>query len=171
MNLPFTSFFYPPVERRRRFNINDRIKELGGLLPKNPDPFFEVVRDSRPNKGTILKSSVDYIKCLKHEVNRLRQMEMKSQEAEKLNIRLLSRIKVGVVALTFGRFKNTIQTGPFLQELEAQARMNGLPVTEFSYQYPMQSMLNYLAPSSPLDSSMLLSDCGKVRSDDWKLEQ
>lgn len=26
------------VERRRRFNINDRIKELGTLLPKNNDP-------------------------------------------------------------------------------------------------------------------------------------
>lgn len=84
------------VERRRRFNINDRIKELGGLLPKNPDPFFEVVRDTRPNKGTILKSSVEYIKCLKHEVGRLRQSEMKNQEIEKLNLRLLTRIKVSV---------------------------------------------------------------------------
>lgn len=26
------------VERRRRFNINDRIKELGTLLPKTIDP-------------------------------------------------------------------------------------------------------------------------------------
>ncbi len=26
------------VERRRRFNINDRIKELGTLLPKSSDP-------------------------------------------------------------------------------------------------------------------------------------
>lgn len=53
------------VERRRRFNINDRIKELGTLLPKTNDPFYEVIRDVRPNKGTILKSSVDYIKCLR----------------------------------------------------------------------------------------------------------
>ncbi|KAJ6641513.1 Microphthalmia-associated transcription factor [Pseudolycoriella hygida] len=45
------------IERRRRFNINDRIKELGTLLPKNNDPYYEVVRDVRPNKGTILKSS------------------------------------------------------------------------------------------------------------------
>lgn len=27
-----------PVERRRRFNINDRIKELGDLIPKSTDP-------------------------------------------------------------------------------------------------------------------------------------
>ena len=25
------------IERRRRFNINDRIKELGGMLPKGRD--------------------------------------------------------------------------------------------------------------------------------------
>ena len=29
---------YPTVERRRRFNINDRIKELGTLIPKSNDP-------------------------------------------------------------------------------------------------------------------------------------
>lgn len=29
---------YFAVERRRRFNINDRIKELGGLLPRTIDP-------------------------------------------------------------------------------------------------------------------------------------
>ncbi|GAB0091203.1 hypothetical protein DMENIID0001_060160 [Sergentomyia squamirostris] len=81
------------IERRRRFNINDRIKELGSLLPRNPDPFHEVVRDTRPNKGTILKSSVEYIKCLKNEVTRLRANEMRSQEMEKINSRLLGRIK------------------------------------------------------------------------------
>jgi hypothetical protein len=26
------------VERRRRFNINDRIKDLGSLLPKGNEP-------------------------------------------------------------------------------------------------------------------------------------
>ncbi|RZC32019.1 microphthalmia-associated transcription factor [Asbolus verrucosus] len=30
------------IERRRRFNINDRIKELGTLLPKNNDPYYEI---------------------------------------------------------------------------------------------------------------------------------
>ena len=30
-------FFDCLVERRRRFNINDRIKELGTLLPKGTD--------------------------------------------------------------------------------------------------------------------------------------
>lgn len=34
---PFLCSFLE-VERRRRFNINDRIKELGTLIPKSNDP-------------------------------------------------------------------------------------------------------------------------------------
>lgn len=82
------------VERRRRFNINDRIKELGTLLPKNNDPYYEVVRDVRPNKGTILKSSVEYIKCLKHEVTRLKQTETRHKQMEHQNRRLMQRVQV-----------------------------------------------------------------------------
>ncbi|KAH9417380.1 hypothetical protein DERP_007378, partial [Dermatophagoides pteronyssinus] len=61
------------IERRRRYNINDRIKELGTLLPRNADDpkYFELVKDMKQNKGTILKASVDYLKLLKHENNRL----------------------------------------------------------------------------------------------------
>jgi hypothetical protein len=85
------------VERRRRFNINDRIKELGTLLPKNDEFLFDIIQDlhiKQPNKGTILKSSVDYIKCLKFEINRLRKYEAKQKELITLNCRLLNRIKV-----------------------------------------------------------------------------
>ncbi|XP_061398871.1 uncharacterized protein DDB_G0283357 [Musca vetustissima] len=98
------------IERRRRFNINDRIKELGTLLPKTNDPYYEVVRDIRPNKGTILKSSVDYIKCLKHEVARLKQNEYRFRQTEAQNRRLLNRIK----------------------ELEMQAKSHGLPLSDFN---------------------------------------
>ena len=35
---------FPLVERRRRFNINDRIKELGTLLPTQNEPYYELVR-------------------------------------------------------------------------------------------------------------------------------
>ncbi|KAL4712583.1 hypothetical protein ACJJTC_007599 [Scirpophaga incertulas] len=94
------------IERRRRFNINDRIKELGTLLPKTNDPFYEVIRDVRPNKGTILKSSVDYIRCLRDEVSRLRQADQRRRQTELANRRLTLRV----------------------QELERLARMHGLPV-------------------------------------------
>nr|CAD7456209.1 unnamed protein product [Timema tahoe] len=100
------------IERRRRFNINDRIKELGTLLPKNNDPYYEIVRDVRPNKGTILKSSVDYIKVLKHDVHRMKQVEARQKQLEFQNRRLLLRV----------------------QELELQAKAHGLPVSEFHWQ-------------------------------------
>lgn len=76
------TIFRLKVERRRRFNINDRIKELGTLLPKSNESYYEIVRDIRPNKGTILKSSVDYIRCLKQEINRLQNVETKQREME-----------------------------------------------------------------------------------------
>lgn len=119
------------IERRRRFNINDRIKELGTLLPKTNDPYYEVVRDIRPNKGTILKSSVDYIKCLKHEISRLKQNEYRHRQTEVQNRRLMNRIK----------------------ELEMQAKSHGLPLTDFSVTSvsaptPRTSYLKCPSPSS-----------------------
>lgn len=93
----FSNMIYLTVERRRRFNINDRIKELGTLLPKGSEAFYEVVRDIRPNKGTILKSSVDYIKCLKHEVSRLKQNEIRQRQMEIQNRKLMLRIRVNKV--------------------------------------------------------------------------
>lgn len=94
------------IERRRRYNINDRIKELGDLLPKNNDPHYELVRDSRQNKGTILKSSVDYIRALKSDINKMKQVENDNRNLQAVNRKLLLRI----------------------QELENQAKANGLPV-------------------------------------------
>lgn len=82
------------VERRRRFNINDRIKELGTLLPKANEFLYDIIQDlhiRQPNKGTILKSSVDYIKCLKHEVHK---GELRLKEKDRENERLITRIKV-----------------------------------------------------------------------------
>ncbi|XP_019273607.1 transcription factor EC isoform X2 [Panthera pardus] len=87
------------VERRRRYNINYRIKELGTLIPKSNDP------DTRWNKGTILKASVEYIKWLQKEQQRARELEHRQKKLEQANRRLLLRI----------------------QELEIQARAHGLP--------------------------------------------
>ncbi|KAH8414971.1 hypothetical protein KR009_006193 [Drosophila setifemur] len=120
------------IERRRRFNINDRIKELGTLLPKGSEAFYEVVRDIRPNKGTILKSSVDYIKCLKHEVTRLRQNECRQRQMELQNRKLMSRIR----------------------ELEIQAKSQGISLTDYhltSVSAPTQAN-TYLKSASPNSS-------------------
>uniref|UniRef100_A0A8D1P3T0 Transcription factor EC n=1 Tax=Sus scrofa TaxID=9823 RepID=A0A8D1P3T0_PIG len=88
------------IERRRRYNINYRIKELGTLIPKSNDP------DMRWNKGTILKASVEYIKWLQKEQQRARELEHRQKKLEQANRRLLLRI----------------------QELELQARAHGLPI-------------------------------------------
>ncbi|XP_059508422.1 transcription factor EC isoform X3 [Stegostoma tigrinum] len=90
----------PGIERRRRFNINYRIKELGTLIPKSNDP------DVRWNKGTILKASVEYIKWLQKEQHRVQELENRQKKLEQANRRLLLRI----------------------QELEMQARIHGLPI-------------------------------------------
>uniref|UniRef100_A0A3Q2TW59 Transcription factor EC n=1 Tax=Fundulus heteroclitus TaxID=8078 RepID=A0A3Q2TW59_FUNHE len=87
------------IERRRRYNINYRIKELGTLIPKSNDP------DMRWNKGTILKASVEYIRWLQKEQQHARELESSQKKLEQANRRLLLRI----------------------QELEIQARAHGLP--------------------------------------------
>ncbi|KAM9772177.1 transcription factor EC isoform 2-T2 [Syngnathus typhle] len=87
------------IERRRRYNINYRIKELGTLIPKSNDP------DMRWNKGTILKASVEYIRWLQKEQQHAREIESRQKKLEQANRRLILRI----------------------QELEIQARAHGLP--------------------------------------------
>ncbi|TRZ00555.1 hypothetical protein DNTS_017589 [Danionella cerebrum] len=89
------------IERRRRFNINDRIKELGTMIPKAND------LDVRWNKGTILKASVDYIKRMQKDIQRTREVENNFRRMEMANKQLWIRI----------------------QELERQARLHGLPNT------------------------------------------
>nr|XP_020653308.1 transcription factor E3 [Pogona vitticeps] len=89
------------IERRRRFNINDRIKELGTLIPKSNDP------EMRWNKGTILKASVDYIRKLQKEQQRSKEMELRQRKLEQANRSLQLRV----------------------QELELQVQMHGLPLT------------------------------------------
>ncbi|XP_065668728.1 microphthalmia-associated transcription factor isoform X4 [Hydra vulgaris] len=74
------------IERRRRYNINDRIKELGTLVPKLDNDF-------KQNKGTILKSSVDYIRKLKKDRERLRLYEVRQQSLEDSNKKLLLRVQ------------------------------------------------------------------------------
>ncbi|XP_063797130.1 microphthalmia-associated transcription factor isoform X7 [Pseudophryne corroboree] len=101
------------IERRRRFNINDRIKELGTLIPKSNDPNAggpdcdrTETWDMRWNKGTILKASVDYIRKLQREQQRSKELENKQKKLEHANRHLLLRI----------------------QELEMQARAHGLSI-------------------------------------------
>ncbi|KAL1265791.1 hypothetical protein QQF64_003818 [Cirrhinus molitorella] len=108
------------IERRRRFNINDRIKELGALIPKSSDP------EMRWNKGTILKASVDYIRKLQKEQQRSKEIEMRQKKLEQSNQALLLRI----------------------QELEMQACHHGLTTGNVSSEGQPQSHLSITQTSS-----------------------
>ncbi|XP_022108185.1 microphthalmia-associated transcription factor-like isoform X2 [Acanthaster planci] len=92
------------IERRRRFNINDRIKELGTLIPKNIDP------DQRQNKGTILKCSVDYIMKLQKEQAKYKVAEEYQKKLQSVNRRMMLRI----------------------QELEMRCKQYNVPATALS---------------------------------------
>jgi len=81
------------IERRRRFNINDRIKELGTLLPKQNEQYYEIVRDVRQNKGSILKASVDYIRLLRREREKKDSLEEKYKKLEQSNRRALLKLQ------------------------------------------------------------------------------
>lgn len=68
------------VERRRRDNINEKIHELSTLIPEhilNPNNGEGPV--SKPNKGIILRKSVEYIKHLQALVEK---QEAKNKELE-----------------------------------------------------------------------------------------
>ncbi|KAJ3177974.1 Transcription factor E3 [Gaertneriomyces sp. JEL0708] len=62
------------VERRRRDNINEKIQELATLLPD-----FATDAQNKPNKGVILRRSVDYVRQLQQfasaQVDRNRELE------------------------------------------------------------------------------------------------
>lgn len=90
------------IERRRRFNINDRIKELGTILPKAQNG------EIKQNKGSILKASVDYIKNLQHQVNKTKELNDKFIQMSILNRKLMHRIKE--LELQNGSSNNNLQS-------------------------------------------------------------
>ncbi|CAH1784177.1 unnamed protein product [Owenia fusiformis] len=106
------------IERRRRFNINDRIKELGTLLPRCNDP------DMRQNKGSILKASVDYISKLKRDQARMKQAEEKQRKLEQMNRKMLLKIQQleltmkahGINAGTEGQDSSSLISDMFKQQ-------------------------------------------------------
>lgn len=84
------------VERRRRDNINDKIQELASLVPDsllysldsvgspnggsgNPAT-ANLTKDGKPNKGTILSRSVDYIRHLQAVIDDQNRRELEMQD-------------------------------------------------------------------------------------------
>ncbi|XP_048749433.2 transcription factor EC-like [Ostrea edulis] len=61
------------IERRRRYNINDRIKEISSLLPPSTHPSMKL------SKGSILKAAVQCFKDLKRDQENLKTLEAKQK--------------------------------------------------------------------------------------------
>ncbi|XP_072522565.1 transcription factor E3b [Salminus brasiliensis] len=148
------------IERRRRFNINDRIKELGALIPKSSDP------EMRWNKGTILKASVDYIRKLQKEQQRAKEIEMKQKKLEHANQNLLLRIQELEMQARLHGLSSNLSSGvsaesPFLkQQSQPQARLmdphthlglDGVVGQSSSFLSPPPSGSPKLALATPLD--------------------
>lgn len=107
------------IERRRRYNINDRIKELGLMLPKS------TAEEMKLNKGTILKASCDYIRQLQKDREIMIRQQQQTTRLEELTRQYFQRI----------------------QELEAQLEKNGINVPPGNL--PAPSTINFSSPSRP----------------------
>eukprot|EP00842_Homolaphlyctis_polyrhiza_P005774 jgi/Hompol1/6198/HPOL_000610-RA len=71
------------VERRRRDHINEKIQELCNLLPE-----FAADAQNKPNKGIVLRRSVDYIRNM--QIFAAKQME-RTMELEAVMLRLIQQ--------------------------------------------------------------------------------
>ncbi|OQV18957.1 putative Transcription factor E3 [Hypsibius exemplaris] len=71
------------IERKRRDNINNLIKELRTMLPHSSDP----------SKGSTLKATVDYLKELKKDRERLRAMEERQKNSDHQNRKLQMKVQ------------------------------------------------------------------------------
>ncbi|KAG0415982.1 hypothetical protein HPB47_006858 [Ixodes persulcatus] len=142
------------LERRRRFNINDRIKELGTLLPRTNDRHYELVRDLRQNKGTILKATVDYVRTLKKETEKISVVEERQRVLEQQNKELLLRIQA-----SGPRAMPHCQLAPLLsQELEHTIRMHGISLSSQTWQPTSDTQLSALLGSEQAVLNELLED-------------
>lgn len=68
------------VERKRRDNINERIQELGAIIPLQ---FFDLskekssgTKDGKPNKGQILSKSIEYVEFLQDKIDENNKKEI-----------------------------------------------------------------------------------------------
>ena len=98
---------------------------MGTLLPKHNDQYYDILRDFRQNKGSILKASVDYIKILKKEKEKKTFMEEKCRKLEQVNRKAL--LKIQVLSL----LTDSVLSSPFsLKEYEQIINNAGLSVEQ-----------------------------------------
>ena len=65
-------------------------------MPKQNEQYYDIVRDVRQNKGSILKASVDYIRILKREKERKGHIEERYKKLEQVNRKILIKLQVNI---------------------------------------------------------------------------
>jgi len=75
------------IERKRRYHINDRIRELGQLVPKNVD-------SDRWNKGTILKATVDFVLRSTQYKNFTEQVMQNQEKIIEMNMKRMKEMEL-----------------------------------------------------------------------------
>ncbi|PAV56677.1 hypothetical protein WR25_12425 [Diploscapter pachys] len=133
------------IERRRRYNINDRIKELGHMLPKVS------AEDMKLNKGTILKASCEYIRCLQKEKDAMARQQQQSHQYQQYAKQYADRVK----ELEEMLHRHGIQVPP--SQLPPVSRMVDKPIKQEPEE---QSSPNQTTPCGSLSSGFMsqLSD-------------
>ncbi|XP_046363455.1 microphthalmia-associated transcription factor-like isoform X1 [Haliotis rufescens] len=140
------------IERRRRFNINDRIKELGTMLPRSSDP------DLRQNKGSILKASVDYIRKLKRDQEKVRQLEDQRRQLEAANRRYMLKVQ----QLELLMKAHGVSTG-YTEDMMSLTTM--IPPSAVNFQPRQEMDQSDMFSSTPTNSSLIEEEDSPVSGD------
>ncbi|XP_063435823.1 microphthalmia-associated transcription factor-like isoform X2 [Mytilus trossulus] len=144
------------IERRRRFNINDRIKELGTLLPKTIDP------DMRQNKGSILKASVDYIRKLRRDQERLKYVEDRQRKMESANRKMMLRMQQLELVLNANGMTSGMKDD--MDQLANLSAQNAFQVTH-SYEQEIEQAPAVIVTSSHGSFEDFMDDSSPVSGD------
>jgi len=90
------------IERKRRYHINDRIRELGQLVPKNVD-------SDRWNKGTILKATVDYVLRSSQYKNMSEQVIQSQEKIIEMNMKKMKEMEMHLQQMGVGSLRNSFE--------------------------------------------------------------
>lgn len=97
--------------------------------------YYDIVRDVRQNKGSILKASVDYIKRLKNDQHKKKALEEELRLEKVQNRKLLLK----------------------LQEYETQMKAYGIPLQPYAWK-PATPTTTLFVNSKPVDKPTLASN-------------
>ena len=136
------------IERRRRYNINDRIQELGMLLSREAGKYSNVIPPNlKYTKGTILKSSVDFMKETQREVKYLEQKNFEWRNRMAESHREIEHLKQSLEEKEYQlhELRNALMTAQqLLQENQIKSPVGSM-ISENSSNIDFNSMIDELS--------------------------